>query len=378
MAVYVNKKKWRMVKIGGKNVKRIYKNWQVIFDISQPMDNPKLGELVFHLEGKTNGGFVVPDSQWYKIQVAANTGTTAGASGQPSQGGALIDYDIFLNKGTHLFAWAASGTATGAPACIQGGNGGGGKGGANYWTNGQSYVLGGGGGGGYGGDGGAGGGGAAGDGGGANGWDAGAGGGGAGVIQYKPGIDYYCFQNSAKTEKLYLTSPEPAAGAACFNIEREGTEKCAKSITVSDSGKQVASFDPASNSITVQDEIFTYLEAENIPAYSVQTNWEILFLCGGGGGGAGDSGSHRAGGGGGGGGSTGGVNNGADGQTVGGTGGFSSLENIQQGTGGYRYGTGGKGAGNVIGLFNPDEPAVWGTASGVNKGTGYINIYKFQ
>lgn len=358
MAVYVNKNKWRGVKIGGKNVRKIFKNGEKIYDSSAPLKNPIQGAAIMDLAGANNAIVVVPKSGWYRFNINASRGQNCN-SGNGGYG-ARITYDLYLEQGWRILGWGASSYTTGAPASIRGGTGQ-----SNYtrdvpgdW----SWFLGGGGRNGFSRhDCGAGGGGAAGNGGtGKNVWGYGGfGGAGAGVIIYTggPWLSYLV------DDKVYYAATDQSLGRigtalyGGYDINAMPEKPFEPELT----DETIANYDAAIDTITTasgltltRDTANTY----NMSPYAYEENWKYLLLCGGGGGSAGDNGEPRNDGAGGGAGSRGGANR----QGTGGGGKYDNLPGIQYGTDTSftsRWGNQNPpGAGNVIDVRDPKNPRV--------------------
>lgn len=204
MAVYVNKNKWRGVKIGGKTVTKIYKAGEKIYDAALPLKKPVIGDILVNLSGAVNTDFLVPHSGWYRFNIAANSGGNGGNGN--GGGGAIITYDLFLEKNWRVIIWSAT-RVSGAPSILKGGNGSG----QNWYSSsgGAGRLGGGGAAGGY--TSGGGGGGAAGDGGNVS--NAGPGGGGSGAIVYKGNEGDY----ADKTNWLYLILCGGGGGGCGYN-----------------------------------------------------------------------------------------------------------------------------------------------------------------
>lgn len=353
MAVYVNKNKWSSVKIGGKSVRKIFKNGEKIYDAAAPLTNPIQGAALVDISGNTNYDFTAPHSGWYRLVVASAAGTTAANRYAPGQG-ALISHDIYLLTGARLICWAPAGAVSGAPAVLKGGDG---AINAGYNAHGKDGKLGGGGASG-GTDSGYGGAGAAGDGLNGDNWNNGSSGAGAGIIIYQ-GEDFYQWG-----EDFYTKKRNPQIGDTLYDSDGNVIDW---EITAYDSTEDTITACPANES-----ECQTISYKQTIFAYSKEENWLLLLLCGGGGGNCGDNGDYRTGGGGGGAGGDGGFTNWASG----GTGGYSSLAGIEQGGSSGRYGAGGNGAGNVIDVSDPDNKFVVKNRTYTNDSrTGYVRIY---
>lgn len=359
MAVYVNKNKWRGVKIGGKNVRKIFKNGEKIYDSSAPLTNPIQGAAIMDLAGANNAIVVVQKSGWYRFNINASRGQNCN-SGNGGYG-ARITYDLYLEQGWRIVGWGASSYNTGAPLAIRGGTGQ-----PNYTGNvpgDWSWFLGGGGRNGLSyNDCGAGGGGAAGNGGtGANAWGYGGfGGAGAGVIIYK-GDDYLAYSTPAGEGQTVFYVKNTAAKTE--NILYGGyaiDEIPEMPFDPPESTVKIANYDSTIDTIITDTGLtLTRLAGttDMIP-YRYDSRWLYLLLCGGGGGSAGDNGEPRNDGAGGGAGSRGGGNR----QGTGGGGKYDNLPGIQYGADtSFNSRWGGQnppGAGNVIDVRDPENPRV--------------------
>lgn len=220
MSIYTFKKRWAgggRLKKNGKTVREIWKNGQRIYTgWDKPADLTE-GATVLEISGANNAVWQCDQSGFYRFYCASS----AGGNSTKAQGGAgaVIQYDLWLEQGDLIYAWAGSGATSGALAES---NLKGGTGQANYTGNLPSdynFWLGGGGRNGYSAnDSGSGGGGAAGNGGHGNnasgyGVDGGA---GAGIIVYKDrGTEVS--KDTFVEHGLYAVLCAGGGGAGCDN-----------------------------------------------------------------------------------------------------------------------------------------------------------------
>lgn len=119
MSIRTNRNKWRAAKIGGKNISKIYKNGEIIFDYSRPLINPIQGAAIVNISGAKNYDFVAPHSGWFRLIVAAAAGSIAANAQTPGQG-AVISHDVYMQQGQRAICWAAGEATTGSPFPIAG------------------------------------------------------------------------------------------------------------------------------------------------------------------------------------------------------------------------------------------------------------------
>ena len=123
MSIYQFKKKWRSgsVRYNGKIVREIWHNGLKIYSIaSEKPASPIVAETVLSSSGNQNKSWTCTESGWYRIIVAASAGGNMNFTGGA---GAIVQYDIYIEKGWKIIAWSGSGRTQGAPAEIQGGTG---------------------------------------------------------------------------------------------------------------------------------------------------------------------------------------------------------------------------------------------------------------
>ena len=341
MSIRTKRRKWRAAKIGGKTIRKIYKNGKLIFDYSKPLSSPQAQSYLIDIRSATYRVWRCPKSQWFRIHIAAAAGGAA-ASGQGGGQGGYIVHDVWIQQDWEITLWAAAGTATGCPPYLKGGNG---RNGYNNGYSGGNGAYGTMGGGGAAGDrdSGGGGGGAGGNGGAGDGWNGGPGGGGAGCLCIEQFFAWSRTDESGNKLSFYTKRLKPLPGDKAFYATRDSS-----GVHITDAGYIIQSYNAATNSVIAKSTII-----EGLPprTFNYDTNlifdfrWIFIILAGGGGGGSGDNGSRRAGGGGGGAGGTGG---GTYPSYAGGGGTWSSLPGIRQAESGGNYSGGAHGSANAI------------------------------